>query len=283
MSLTPEDLVKSVATLASLPSIYNRLSEVIGHPLSSSRDIGGVVSEDPGLTARVLKLVNSAFYAFPTRVETITRAITIVGTQQLCDLALATSVIRAFQDVPQDLVDMDSFWKHSLACGVAARVIAGQRRENNVERFFVAGMLHDIGLPIMFMKAADKARLILEHSRTTGELLHVVEDKILGFTHADVGRQLLLGWNLPDSLQEAVRYHHNPARAAHFPVESAAVHVAEIIAVAFEMGNSGEYWVPPVESKAWDILGLDKDNLPRLFEEIERQYNDVIKIMLTKG
>lgn len=283
MSLTPEDLVKSVATLASLPSIYNRLSEVISHPLSSSRDIGGVVSEDPGLTARVLKLVNSAFYAFPTRVDTITRAITIVGTQQLCDLALATSVIKAFQNVPQDLVDMDSFWKHSLACGVSARAIAGQRRENNVERFFVSGMLHDIGLPIMFMKISDKTRLILEHSRTTGELLHAIEDKMLGFTHADVGRQLLLGWNLPDSLQEAVHYHHNPGRASHYPIEAAAVHVADIIAGALELGGSGEYWVPPVEPKAWEILGLDRDNLPRLFEEIERQYNDVIKIMLTKS
>lgn len=283
MTLTPEQLVRSVSTIASLPSIYNRLSEVISHPLSSSKDIGGVVSEDPGLTARVLKLVNSAFYAFPTRVDTITRAITIVGTQQLCDLALATSVIKAFQNVPQDLVDMDSFWKHSLACGVAARAIAGLRRENNVERFFVAGMLHDIGLPILFMKAPEEARRLLEHSKTNGELLYAAEAKLFGFTHADVGNRLLMMWNLPDSLQEAVGFHHNPTRAPHFTVEAATVHVADIIACAFELGSSGEYWVPPVDPKAWDSLGLEMSSVSGLFEEIERQYNDVIKIMLAKS
>lgn len=282
MSSNPEDLVKSVSTLASLPSIYNRLSEVISHPLSSSRDIGGVVAEDPGLTARVLKLVNSAFYGFPKRIDTITRAITIVGTQQLCDLALATSVIKAFQTVPQDLVDMDSFWKHSLACGVCARTIAGLRREDNVERFFVAGMLHDIGLPILYMKQPEKSRFVLEHSKTSGELLQDVENSTFGFNHAEVGRCLLQAWHLPDSLQEAVHFHHNPAKASHFPIEATTVHVADIIATALEMGNSGEFWVQPLESNALDLLGIDLNQLPNLLEEIERQYNEVIKIMLTK-
>lgn len=283
MVLDAASLVRSVSTVASLPSIYDRLRTVISRPLSSARDIGGVVSEDPGLTARLLKLVNSAFFGFPGRIDTVSRAITIVGTHQLSDLTLATSVIKAFDSVPQDLVDMTSFWCHSLAVGVCARVIASQRREDNVERFFVAGMLHDIGLPIMYMKLPREMRQILERSKATGELLDTVEKAVLSYDHTDVGRFLLKGWNLPESLQEAVHFHHHPERAQHFPVEAAAIHLADLIATALDMGSGGEYWVPPLDVKAWDFLGLNINTIPAMWDEIQCQYEDVVKIMLGKG
>ena len=139
------DLLKGVVSVSSLPGVYLRLSSVVADPRSSSADVGRVIAEDPGLTARLLKLVNSAMYGFPSKIETVSHAISIVGTAQLQDLALATSVVRLFASMPQELVTMEAFWRHSVACGIAARALAPRRREVNVD--LVLGDVH-VGRPL---------------------------------------------------------------------------------------------------------------------------------------
>jgi HD-like signal output (HDOD) protein len=280
MTLSPRDLVRSVHSVASLPNAVLRLSEVINSPHSSSRDIARVVSEDAGLTARLLRLVNSSFYSFPRKIETVSHAITIVGTQHLCEMALATSVGSVFDKVPQDLVDMESFWRHSIACGVLARLLAGQRREPNVERFFIAGLLHDLGCLVLYTRFGDRCCAILERCRQTGELVHQVETEHFGFNHAAVGGALLEAWNLPRSHQEAVGYHHNPALASCFPAEAATVHVADLIANALQTGTSGEQRVPPLSVEAWNVLALSESLLPALLDEADRQIGEVTRIIL---
>lgn len=267
---TETTIVKGI-NIASLPAIYTRLIAVINHPRSSARDIAKVVSDDPGLTARLLRIVNSAFYGFPQKIETVSHAVTIIGTEQLRDLALATSVIQMFKDIPPELVDMDSFWRHSMACGVAARVIASQRREANVERFFMAGMLHDIGSLIIYLKNGAKAREVLDRCAQTKELRYKVERELLGFDHARVGSALLKSWKLPESQQEAIGLHHDPREAQRFPVETSTVHVADVIANALQVGTSGERLVPPLVPDAWAALRLPDDSMPKLIAEIDRQ------------
>lgn len=273
-------LIRDVDQLASLPSIYERLNEVVNHPRSSAHDIGKVVSEDPGLTARLLRLVNSAFYGFPSKIETVSRAITIIGTNQLRDLSLATSVVGMFKNLPQDLVDMSSFWRHSLACGVTARVLATQRRELNVERYFVAGLLHDIGSLIIYLKAGDKATEVLNKCRSQNTILYLTEEEILGYNHAQVGAALTEQWNLPPSLQEAIGFHHHPATAEKYPTEASMVHVANIIANALAFGSSGEKFVTPLDTTAWETLNLNPDSLPNVISEVEKQFEDVVKVIL---
>jgi HD-like signal output (HDOD) protein len=176
--------------------IFTRIDEAVNNPRSSLADIGRIISEDSSLTARLLKIVNSAFYSFPSKIETISRAVTVVGTQQLRDLALATSVMKLFQGIPPDLISMEAFWKHSIACGVAARV-RGSKREANIERFFVAGILHDIGRLILHAGS----RLDAPHwvvAMPVGIALQGRNEE-LGFDHASLGR-VLLELELPASL-----------------------------------------------------------------------------------
>ena len=273
------DLLKGVVSVASLPGVYLRLSSVVADPRSSSADVGRVIAEDPGLTARLLKLVNSAMYGFPSKIETVSHAISIVGTTQLQDLALATSVIRLFASMPQELVTMESFWRHSVACGVAARALASRRREVNVERFFVAGLLHDIGRPIMYLQVPDVARAAMTRSRETGEPLYVVEHALLGFDHSHVGRALLEQWKLPPSLREAVAQHHFPERASRFPVETAVVHVADLIVNALRFGSSGEPGIPPLHQKSWDAIGVPATVLDDVIGEVEQHYEAAVQVM----
>lgn len=278
-ALRPSDLVQGSIKLGSPPLIYERLMEVINHPRGGAADVAKVIREDTALTARLLKVVNSAFFSFPQRIDTVSQAVTVVGTSQVRDLALATSVVTLFKDVPRDLADMDGFWRHSLACGVGARVLAGLRRESNVERFFVAGILHDIGKLVFYLQVPDQARRVLEEAKASNLLLHQAERTVLGFDHAQVGEALLDLWNMPASLREAVRFHHNPRRAARFPVETGATHTADVMANALGFGNSGERFVPPLSPEAWDTLGVEDALLLPAVEEMGRQFEASVHLV----
>jgi HD-like signal output (HDOD) protein len=272
-------MVEGAVTVASPPLVYDRLVQVINHPRSGSVDIANVIGEDQGLTGRLLKVVNSAFFSFPRPVDSVAQAVTVVGTSQIRDLALATSVMSMFDGVPEELVNLESFWYHSLACGVTARTIAARRGEDNVERFFVSGILHDIGHLVIYMRAGDEAHASLTLARESGRPLHECEREVLGCDHAQVGHALLEKWNFPGAFREAVAYHHNPSQASRYPVEASAVHIAEVTAHALEWGRSGERFVPPFDPAAWDTLALEADLLPLLLGETERQLEAAVHFM----
>lgn len=276
---SPSELVQGSIKLVSPPLIYQRLLEVINHPRGGTNDVANVIRDDTALTARLLKVVNSAFFSFPRRIDTVSQAVTVVGTSQVRDLALATSVLTLFKNVSPDLVDMDGFWKHSLACGVGARVVAGLRREGNVERFFVAGILHDVGKLVSYLRIPDAAAEALQMAEEEGSLLHQAERTVMGFDHAQVGDALLTQWNMPASLREAIRFHHLPQRAGRFPLEAAAVHFGDILAISLGMGNGGERFVPPLCPHAWRALGLETGFLGAAVEEMERQFEVAVHLM----
>ena len=278
MNNRPEDLLKGFVQLSSLPVIYSKINEAVSNPRSSMKDISNIISDDPGLTSRLLQIVNSAFYSFPSKIETVSRALFIVGTQQVRDLALATSVMSLFKGIPEDLVNMESFWRHSVACGIGAKILATYRRcEMNVERFFAAGIIHDIGRLVLYKKIPEKAREMILRSRAEGKLLYAVEKETIGYDHSDLGRVLVGFWNLPPSLEEVVAYHHAPRNARRYPVETAVVHIADIIAHAMQLGSSGEHYIPCLDEKAWEIVGIPVSVVSPTIDQIEREVNDVVQ------
>lgn len=280
MITSPSDLLKGYVEISSLPTIFARINEAVNNPRSSMTEIARIISEDAGLTARLLMVVNSAFFSFPQRIESINKAISIVGTQQLRDLALATSIMKLFKGIPEDLIDMEKFWKHSLAVGIAARTVAAYRREMNVERYFVAGILHDVGRLIMFVKIPDTARQILERARERNELLHVAEQEQLGFDHAAIGKVLVQMWKLPHYMEEVIGYHHKPENATRFPLETAIIHLGDVMAHAMQLGNSGERFVPSLSAAACEKVAIPVSALGPAYEQIDRQFHDAVKIIL---
>ena len=276
----PDDLLRGYVQVSSLPIIYTKINATVNDPRSSLKDLSDIISDDPGLTSRLLQLVNSAFYGYPTKIDTISRALLIVGTQQLRDLALATSIMRLFEGISPELVTMESFWKHSIACGVAAKIIATYRREPNVERFFVAGIVHDIGRLIIFKKAPDEAHNALHFCKTNGELLYPVERRMIGVDHCEVGHVLLQSWNLPVILDEVVRFHHNPRLASLHPIETAIVHVADILSHSLQFGTSGESFIPPLDPKAWELLNIPISSLSPILDQLGRDIADVLQTVM---
>jgi len=261
--MTPQELVKNIGELVSMPGVAVRINEMVDDEQYSAADIGKVISQDPGLTVRLLKIANSPMYGFSSEIETVSRAVTVLGTKQIRDLVLATSAIQAFAGIPNELMTMDHFWQHSIACGLAARELVGRQRAALGESIFVAGLLHDIGSLVIFNKLPQQASQALELvvDELEGISLSQAEQQVLGFDHAQVGAELVKQWQLPQSLYECVAFHHQPSQAVDFKYEAAIVHIANTLAVMVEldMSDFDEGEIPPLDPQAWEITGLDKD------------------------
>ncbi|MCP4688770.1 MAG: HDOD domain-containing protein [Desulfobacterales bacterium] len=281
-TLTVKKLIFKAKDIVSLPDIYQKLMEKVKNPQCSADDVAGVITHDPGLTARLLRVVNSAFYSFPSKIETVSRGVTILGTNELCDLALATSVMKMFDKTLKGIVDMNLFWSHSIACGAFARKLAMSHRETNVERYFVMGILHDIGRLILYSNAADLMRLAINNASRGKKALHVTEKKIMSFNHADVGGALLKAWNLPPGQQEAVLCHHSPLMARRFPLESSILHVADVLTTAMCFGRSGNAMGASLSTAAWDRLAIDPSALAGMVDEVDVEVSDLQNIFLDK-
>ncbi len=278
--MSAELLVKKISQVYSLPDIYYRLRELIDSPNATAAQIGTLINEDISLSARLLRLVNSAFFGFNKKVETVTQAVTVVGMQQLQDLVLATKVITLFENIPQELLDLKGYWQHSIATGVAARIIATQRGEHNPERLFVAGLLQDIGSLIIFSHLPEQAHRCLQSAHAGSVVMHTIEERLLGFSHNNIGYLLMKSWQLPPTLSEVARYHHKPALAQNYMEEIATCHVADIIVSALQLGNNGNLLIPPLEPLAWQQLKLSESVISRIVKQVDQQYEDAIQFVL---
>ena len=274
-----EQMVQDVATIHSLPMFYSQLSEAIDHPRSSIADIAKIISEDLGLTARILKLANSPLFGYFSKIETITQAVTIIGVLQVRELALALSVMDVFAGIPESMVNMDQFWRHSLATGLAARLLATSQREASLERFFVAGILHDVGRLVMYIRVPELSLELLERCRNTGELLYRAERELFGFDHAEVGGALLRRWKIPARVAEPVERHHSSQKAEQYPREASMLHFADIVAHALQIGNSGELLVPELDGAVWERLSVSSHYLPTLVQQVDSTFSDTVQVL----
>ncbi|SPD75999.1 putative signal transduction protein [uncultured Desulfobacterium sp.] len=241
--------------LPEIPSIIFELNDIMADPMASADDIARIVSKSPSLATVLLKIVNSAFYGFPSKIDNITRAVTIIGTREIGSLALGISVITIFEGIPETLMNMFAFMRHGFACGIISRILTAQKNMPQTEQLFVSGLLHDIGRAIIYKYFPDHAGLLLNRSFKSGKLLYQEEGDCLGCSHTDIGMMLLKKWKLPFNLESNISFHHNPSSAPS-PTHAGIVHLADIITNALGLGSSGERLVPPLDSIAWNNLGI---------------------------
>lgn len=270
------DIVSAKLSLASTPETFRRVVEAINDPACSSTRMAEVVGLDPALSSRVLRAVNSPYYGFAQKVETLPRAITLVGVGKIKSLAVGITVMSMFEDLDEDLLTMPAFWRHSIACGIVARLLAVQCGEKEEERYFVAGLIHDIGRLLMLKNQGPAARQALALSRAGREPLHVVERKTWDFTHADLAREVLASWHFPDFMIHAVGRHHDPGTGGQTR-EAAVIHCADFLVHALGIGISGASLVPPLDPGAWNGLKLSHNVLSVLVPQVEAQIEDALR------
>ncbi|HHJ17581.1 MAG TPA: HDOD domain-containing protein [Gammaproteobacteria bacterium] len=255
MSVTPQDLVSRNVRLVSLPEVCIQVQALADSPHTTAADIGDVVSKDTALTTRLLKLVNSAYFSLPRKIDTVTRAVNMIGMRELRNLTMAASAAEVFSRIPGHLIDMAGFWQHSVYCGLLARNFAQHCNVLHSERLFTAGLLHDVGRLLMLTKLPDEVSQAEAMRLETERDICLIERELVGFDHAEVGQVLLLHWNMPTNLCTSILYHHNPAQAHDAHLEAAIIHIAD------QVTHCAQESKDPLGSQFYDPYGalLDSD------------------------
>ena len=253
--MTPQDLVSRNVRLVSLPEVCIQVQALADSPHTTAADIGDVVSKDTALTTRLLKLVNSAYFSLPRKIDTVTRAVNMIGMRELRNLTMAASAAEVFSRIPGHLIDMAGFWQHSVYCALLARNFAQHCNVLHSERLFTAGLLHDVGRLLMLTKLPDEISQAEALRLDTDRDICLIERELVGFDHAEVGQVLLLHWNMPTNLCTSILYHHNPAQAHDAHLESAILHIAD------QVTHCAQESKDPLGSQFYDPYGalLDSD------------------------
>ncbi len=229
--MDPYTIATNVSSIFSLPDVVFRVTALINSGKVTNKKLEQTILNDPALTARILKFANSSYFGFHKKVETVSHAILLIGHEELRNIAIATSVTSTFKGISSDLVDMDRFWYHSVACGVVARLLA--TNSDSQERFFIAGLLHSIGKLILFSQYPKESSEILSVTSNGEVVVANAERRIFGFTHAELGAELLKKWQLPPSIWKIVRYQLDPLKDDEFKNDAcvlcAAVNIASCI------------------------------------------------------
>ncbi len=280
--MTPEQLVANVDDLISLPELYLKVRDTIDDPQSSIDDVSNIVSQDPSICARLIRISNSSFFGFASEIETVTRAISIMGLSQLHDLVLATSVVKSFKGIPKDLVNMKEFWARSVYCGIISRLLARKCNVLDSERLFLTGLLHDIGHLIIYTKMPRPAFEILSEAKLDNKPVQQIERETFGFDYSKVGSALLRSWKLPKSHVETVENHTSLSESSQFLLDSAIVHLASIMVLQEESRKNG-IDAPEINVKAWEITGLDEEALDPVKIEAKHSMLEVLRLLFTNG
>jgi HD-like signal output (HDOD) protein len=264
-----QELVSQLDGLTSLPMVYERIRDEIDSPEGSLNEVARLVSADPALTARLLRVVNSALYGFGGQVDTVVRAVQILGLQQVHDLVLAMSISSVFSGIHPERMDMNRFWRGSVMCGLAARSVARNCGMPTSERLFVIGLLADLGHLAMYLVIPELADEAQRTSDASGEPLHEVEGRLIGCDYTEVGAALVDHWKLPPYFAEVIGAQVNPRLGGESSFEAAIIHVAANVVRADRCGESSEQAAARIGTPVWTQLGLAPAQLGSIREDAE--------------
>jgi len=261
-----DQIVTEACGLISPPEVCLKIYKLINSPNCSAKSIGDAITMDPNLTAKVLKIVNSAVYNFPSQILSIPHAITILGMANLCNLVMAIAAVRAASAFDNSYYNIQKFWNHSVFVALCSKHIALICKQNDPDSYFIAGLLHDIGLPIIYSSRKDLCESLLEQFSKDEQQLADYEKTNFGFDHASIGSAVLKSWALPEKLVTAIADHHsqydNPTSAVLF--------LSELLSNLDIKYNSTEYYPDFLKHGAWDYLNVNTNKI-----DIENLLNHV--------
>lgn len=268
-----QEVVENLAELPALPNVVARLTRLIADPRTTASDMNAALSSDPGLVAKILKLVNSSYYGFSRRITAITNAVVILGFNQVRNLALSAFIFDSFASGGGGAFDIKGFWHHSIGSAFLGAQIAKQLDPRLEEDAFVCGLLHDLGKFIMGQSAPAHIAKVAELVRRDDILFHAAEGRCLGYDHAMLGALAMERWNLPETLVEVVRHHHQPEQAPEGArTLCCAVNLADIAARSLLMGSGGDWRIPRLSEDVWEKTGLDWNHLEYIIRKAAAEY-----------
>jgi len=257
------DFLKKVEKLPTLPGIAMRIIQTANNPKSAADDLSRIILSDISLSAKVLRMVNSAYYGIRNKVSSVKQAIVILGFNTIKSLALSTAIMDKF--ATSGVIEgfsRGAFWKHSLGVGLTNRLLARHLiKRDQEEDFFMAGLLHDIGKIILDQYFHEEFLQVLAHMRLTGLSFHRAEIEVNGLSHAEIGGMLVTQWQLPDPLIVSIRFHHAPENRAEFQTIVAATHFANILVKTKGFGSGGDNDLSGLSESCVMSLALNEEDI----------------------
>lgn len=264
------EALSRLAEVASLPEVTTRILEVVENPCATAHDMHQIIKSDPALAAKVLKVVNSAFYGVPSQIASLERAIVMLGVSAVKNIALAASLSRLFraEAISEHFAARD-LWRHSIAVAVASRLIAAQGRRAPSDEAFVAGLVHDLGLIALRQLFPLKTRSLVDLAMNHPTQFAALEQELVGISHALIGAELATRWRFPPLLRSAIAHHHHPERA---PTEhegvTRVIYAADVESCRARYG----FWLSAggavLSTEDLDAIGLTAGQLETLVTEM---------------
>lgn len=254
-----------VADIATLPEVTVKIIGIVEDPRSTARDLHDIIKSDPALSARLLKVVNSAFYGLPGQVATIDRAIVLLGLSTVKNIAIAASISRLFtgERISETFTGKD-IWRHSVAVAVLTRQIYKQvfGHQPDADEAFLAGLIHDLGLLVVRQAFPEQLAQVIDTCSKQGGSFCAIEEQIIGANHQIFGQQLAAKWKFPTRLRTVLAYHHSvELLTPENQAMAAVVHVADTVAAQEKIGfplTAAEQTITP---ELLDCIDLSADIL----------------------
>lgn len=260
-------LVQSAAQLYSLPDVYIRVRNIIRDPNSSLGELSQVLANDPGLSTRLLRMANSVFFGIPSKVDTISRAVQVIGFQHIYNMVIGTSITKAFQGISNEIMSLETFWVASAERALVCRLLAQQAQIKDTERLFICGLILDIGHLVIYKHLPDQARQAIERSQSHLKPLHLVEQEVIGFDAAALGAALANEWNFPQSLCELIEYQNSPESAKDDPLGVAIAYAAKQLAGVPPEQEAIESILMAMPGEVKTMLKLSLDNCLEILKQ----------------
>lgn len=277
-----DQLVKRIQQVPPLPDVVLRVLELSEDPECSVKDLVEVVQLDQGITLRVLRLCNSAYFGIPREISTLREALVFLGNNTLVNFILTSYAADFFRGASRGYgLDEGQIWKHAVATAVGADIIGKRVIQGDRGLLFTGALLHDVGKVILSEHVESELGRIAMMVEEENCPFTEAEKAILGYTHAEVGAQLAAAWNLPPVLVNSILYHHEPSRAREHQDEVSAVHVANAVSLSMGYGLGKDGLQVPLDQGALQRFDLETDDLIAIAAQVHAALNtavDLIKI-----
>jgi putative nucleotidyltransferase with HDIG domain len=264
------EILDRAPEILTLPSIINEIMDVISRKNSSATDLTNIIESDPALTTRILTVANSAYYGFVKKISTISHAVVVLGFKEIQNIALGMSVLQMFNRKGSEF--SEQLWRHSFSVGVGTRMIAHYLNLKIDGKYFVGGLLHDVGKIFVSQYMTETFSRFLDVMEEDGNnySYHTLEKRIFGITHAEIGQILLNSWMFPPDVVNAVAHHHFPVLSDVDPVFAVCVHLADVLCTA--------KGITPLKDR--HFITVERDILP-IIQERRHHFSteDIVSLM----
>ena len=261
------EIMARVKAFPGMPDTSAKLLKMLKDSETSAAEIEDVLRYDPGLTANILKLTNSAYFGIPSKVSSVKQAVVLLGWKRLLQLVMTMCMSTVMKKpIPGYDLPHGELWRHSVAVSVAAELVVKELKISNVDEVFTAALLHDVGKLVMGEFVRDDLQQI-EEMVAKGIAFEVAEFIVLGTDHAHIGARILEKWAFPEDLINAVGRHHDPETCENHCTFSDIVHIANILGMMIGYGGDGNGVETGLSNSVTERLGFEASNLELLAEQ----------------